>query len=62
MVKYSAALRTDQSRLFVGRNNVRSSASGDTEATLIVGGDDSDYYTPEDAPTTVLNPLHADKV
>lgn len=25
-------------------------------------GDDSDYYTPEDPATTILSPLHTDKV
>lgn len=25
-------------------------------------GEDSDYYTPEDPATTILSPLHSDKV
>jgi hypothetical protein len=29
---------------------------------MAAAGEDSDYYTPEDPPTTILSPLHADKV
>ncbi|PNF24909.1 RING finger protein 157 [Cryptotermes secundus] len=29
---------------------------------VAAAGEDSDYYTPEDPPTTILSPLHADKV
>lgn len=29
---------------------------------LVVAGDDSDYYTPEDPATTILSPLHNEKV
>ncbi|PNF24913.1 hypothetical protein B7P43_G10150 [Cryptotermes secundus] len=28
---------------------------------VAAAGEDSDYYTPEDPPTTILSPLHADK-
>lgn len=38
-------------------------AGGDDGDTgLAATGEDSDYYTPEDPATTILSPLHADKV
>jgi hypothetical protein len=29
---------------------------------VAAAGEDSDYYTPEDPATTILSPLHTDKV
>jgi len=34
----------------------------DGDTGLAAAGEDSDYYTPEDPATTILSPLHADKV
>jgi hypothetical protein len=41
--------------------NVAVGGDADT-GPMAAAGEDSDYYTPEDPPTTILSPLHADKV
>ncbi|XP_034252044.1 probable E3 ubiquitin-protein ligase MGRN1 [Thrips palmi] len=45
------------------RNNVirNGPASEGDCGGLVVTGDDSDYYTPEDPATTILSPLHSEK-
>uniref|UniRef100_A0A0A9WSF3 RING-type E3 ubiquitin transferase n=2 Tax=Lygus hesperus TaxID=30085 RepID=A0A0A9WSF3_LYGHE len=38
-------------------------ATADGAPTIgTIAGDESDYYTPDDPPTTILSPLHTDKV
>lgn len=37
-------------------------AGDDGDTGLAAAGEDSDYYTPEDPATTILSPLHSDKV
>lgn len=46
-----------------GKSSPKPAAPVLEEMELTVTVDDSDYYTPDDPPTTVLSPLHtADKV
>lgn len=49
--------------LAVGLTGKIVAGGGDADTgPMTAAGEDSDYYTPEDPPTTILSPLHADKV
>jgi hypothetical protein len=46
---------------FISMLAVAGGADADT-GPVAATGEDSDYYTPEDPATTILSPLHTDKV
>ena len=46
--------------VLLGKNHI-GGVDADT-GPLAAAGEDSDYYTPEDPATTILSPLHTDKV
>jgi hypothetical protein len=49
--------------LAVGLTGKSVAGGGDADTgPVAAAGEDSDYYTPEDPATTILSPLHADKV
>lgn len=55
-------LATMASSSQVGLNGKIVAGGGDADTgPMAAAGEDSDYYTPEDPPTTILSPLHADK-